>query len=38
MEENQHKRQPVMTAALLHEQETAELIGMSVHWLRRKRW
>jgi len=25
-------------AALLDEQEAASLTGMSVHWLRRKRW
>jgi predicted DNA-binding transcriptional regulator AlpA len=25
-------------ANLLTEREAAELIGMSVHWLRRKRW
>lgn len=25
-------------STLLNEKETAEQIGMSVHWLRRKRW
>ena len=25
-------------AELLREQEVAELLGMSIHWLQRKRW
>jgi len=29
---------PTASTALLNEQETAPLIGMSVHWLRRARW
>lgn len=27
-----------MSKTLLNEKEVAELIGMSVHWLRRMRW
>ncbi len=35
-ETRQKKEKPV--SALLNEQEAAELLGMSVHWLRRQRW
>jgi predicted DNA-binding transcriptional regulator AlpA len=38
MKEIQEKKVALMTSVLLHERETAELLGMSVHWLRRKRW
>jgi hypothetical protein len=32
------KEMAIVAAALLTEKETAELVGLSVHWLRRMRW
>jgi len=38
MDKIQQKKVTLMASALLDEKKTAELLGMSVHWLRRKRW
>jgi hypothetical protein len=38
MAEIQKKKEVLISQALLNEKETADLLRMSVHWLRRKRW
>jgi predicted DNA-binding transcriptional regulator AlpA len=36
--ESHQKNAVFMPSALLNEKEAGALLGMSVHWLRRKRW